>query len=131
MTRVTVTWTKTSLSKIAAENDTKLYAFSRGKQLIYIGLAYHQDVKVEVKQTLKRLNINSTGLSIWLGDISSSTLQRISKQLVYSVECLLIYRNQPLENSQCIQNYKGRNDLTVTSKDCPRLKGQIKTPKNF
>ena len=119
-------WKKTKLSELGDNEDTWFYAFTRGNVLLYIGITYHQVVHNEIKKRLRELSINSSGLSIWLGYIAESDYERITKQIVRDIECLLIYAHQPSYNTQCTSNYTGRDNLKVKNKGCPMLKSCVK-----
>lgn len=127
MDKVTIQWIQTNRTNIRNENDKDFYAFSRGDTLLYIGIAYNQNVADEVNQTLRRLNISTTGLSIWLGDIdrNNSTYGRITQSIVLDAECMMIYMNNPHYNIQCKQNYTGRSNFRVISSGLNLLLSKI------
>jgi hypothetical protein len=117
---VKVKWLPTNYGELREYYDTYYYALSRGNNLLYIGIGYHQNVQTEVRQTIRRLNINTQGLTIWLGyiDYEATTYQRITQQIVLDVECLMIFTNSPAYNTQCQENYTGRNNLKVRTSGC-------------
>lgn len=122
MDKVTINWYQTNWSAMTLHKDTVFYAFTRGSNLLYIGIAYYQDVVDEVRSTLRRLNLSTTGMSIWLGYIDSenTTYGRITHEIIIDTECLMIHMNKPSQNTQCISNYTGRWNLRVVSRDLLR-----------
>ncbi len=121
-----IEWEKTNLNGLNNHEDTWFYAFSRGNGLIYVGIAYHQDVVKEIKQSLRAFDINTAGLSIYLGYIAESDYGRITEQIVRDTECLLIYVHQPSYNVQCTANYTGRDNLKIKNRGCNTLRPCIK-----
>lgn len=132
MDTVKIEWHRTSLAQIRNFHDTYYYAFSRGNNLLYIGQTYLQDVGTEIRQTIRRLNINPNGLSIWLGYIDDrlTTYQRITQQIVTDVECLMIYTNEPIYNQQCKQAYTGRCNLKVRTSGCNLIRRCVRCENN-
>jgi len=129
---VKIEWIKTNYREIKEYYDTYYYAFSRGNSLLYIGISYKQNVKTEIDQTLRRLGINTTGLSIWLGYLNSdaTTYSRITEQIIKDVECLMIYTNQPICNTQCKENYTGRCNIKVRTSGCPLIRKCVRCENN-
>ena len=119
MNKITIDWYRTNWTTISYNEDTVFYAFTRGNNLIYIGIAYRQRIIDEVRNTLRRLNLSTTGMSIWLGyiDRANTTYGRVTQEIVRHAECLMIYMNQPSQNVQCMQNYTGRRNLRVVSRN--------------
>ncbi len=109
--------------------NTWFYMFTRGNNILYIGIAYHQDVYREIKQELRMFDISGIGLFIWLGYIIETSYRRITENIVRDVECLLIYTNQPSCNKQCKMNYTGRDNLKVRTKGCKLLRRCVKVEK--
>ena len=122
---VSINWEKTNIDEVRYYEDTYFYVFTENSSLLYIGIAYRQDVDAEIKQTIRAFNLDSEKLSIWLGFIKND-FDRITEQIVKDVECLLIHVNQPELNEQCKKNYTGRDNLMVLSQGCPYLEGCIK-----
>jgi hypothetical protein len=127
MARFTIKWHKTTLSALDTNDDYYFYAFSRGSNLLYIGNSIRQDVKDRIPQNIRRFNLDPRGLTIWLGEISDTSYQRITKQMILDTEALLINSNQPNLNTQCKANYNGRGNLTVECLDMPLLLTLIKS----
>jgi hypothetical protein len=123
----TIHWFQTNMSNVHIQEDTSLYAFTRGTNLLYIGLANKQNIAAEVNQTFKRINETPQGLVVWLGYLinhngdSTEDLHRLIKD----TECLLIYRNQPVKNSQCKKSYTGRRPLTVMCEGMTFIKRRV------
>ena len=126
LNEVKLKWEKTNLNELGGSEDTWFYMFTRGNNVLYIGIAYHQDIYREIKQSLRAFDITSIGLSIWLGYIIETDYRRITEQIVKDVECLLIYTHQPSYNTQCMANYTGRNNLQVKNRGCPLLRRCVK-----
>ena len=126
LNEVILKWEKTNLNKLDDSEDTWFYMFTRGNNLLYIGIAYHQDVYREIKQSLRAFDISTLGLSVWLGYIVETDYGRITEQIVKDVECLLIYIHQPSYNTQCKSSYTGRNNLKVRNRGCPLLRRCVK-----
>lgn len=119
-----IVWEQTNFRKLPNQEDTYFYAFTRANNLLYIGIAYKQKVKDEIRQRLGDLGVNTHGLSIWLGyiDENRTSYSRITEQIVRDAECLQIHINQPSLNSQCMQNYTGRCNLTVKTSGCSLIR---------
>lgn len=116
MNEIIIGWVHTNLEALEYRPFCEYYSFSRKGKLLYIGIAYKQDVRTEIVQTLKRLQISTNGLTIWVGSIASSSYERITEQIVRDVECLLIFTHQPSLNTQCTETYSGRDNLRVRSR---------------
>lgn len=123
---VEVDWIQTDLDDIYNYQDTDFYAFTQGSKLLYVGIAYRQDVINEIKNTLSAFRINEDNIKIWLGFIESTNYGRITELIIKDVECLLIHLNQPILNIQCKSSYTGRDNLMVRSKGCGLIKPCIK-----
>jgi hypothetical protein len=130
MDTVELVWEKVALDEILHQDDTCFYAFSYGVTMCYIGISYHQDVYDEVKQTMRAFQIKTAGLSIWLGYIEKSNLQRITKRFVLDIESFLIYMNQPTFNTQHKSTYNGRDNLSIKSKGTKWLYKHIQIKNN-
>lgn len=127
--KVKLQWEKTNLTnldKLNNNEDARFYVFSRGNILLYIGMTYKQDISAEVKQSLGRFGINTTGVTIWLGHVAEYSHKRTSLEIIRDVECLLIKAHKPPYNTQCNVSYTGRDSLKVTNRMCPLLKQCIK-----
>ena len=122
---MTLNWEKVPYSKLREYEDAYFYAFQRGRGIIYIGIAYHMDVVAEIKSNLRAFDMNTQGLSFWLGYIEKSDYQRITKLLIRDTENLLIFTHKPLYNTQCKNDYWGREDLYIKNKGCPHIKKRI------
>jgi len=128
--RVNINWIRTNIDEILNYDDAYFYVFTRGSSLLYIGIAYHQDVDSEIKQTIRAFNLDSGKLLIWLGFIEDTDFRRITEEIVRDTECLLIYTNQPPLNTSCKESYAGRDNLMVLSDGCPYLIKCIKCENN-
>lgn len=127
MDSITITWSSINNEGLKYIDDHKFYAFSNNSILLYVGIAHRQHIVAEINQTISRLGLKEKKpeLTIWYGNITYSTYQRISESLVYDVECLIIFRNQPQLNVQCKKNYTGRENLKIKSLNMPLLMKQI------
>ena len=121
-TYVTIQWEKTNLTKLKEmKNETgskdiinsRFYAFSRGKNLLFLGFAYRMEIWDEAMEILDDDEIKSKGLVIWLGHIMDTDYGRITIQIVRDVRNLLIFVEQPTYNKQYKKSYHGRKDLVV------------------
>lgn len=132
MDTLKVEWEQTNWTSLNEYYDTIFYAFTRGTTLLYIGIAYHQNANNEIRSTLNRLNISTTGLTIWLGYVNydRSTYARITEQIVKDAECLMIYANQPSYNTQCMSSYTGRNNLKVRTSGCSLIRNCVRCEYN-
>lgn len=132
MDEIKIDWVKTNYNEVGDYYDTYYYAFSRGNNLLYIGISYRQNVKTEIAQSQRRLGINVNGLSIWLGYVNSdqTTYGRITKQIVLDAECLMILTNQPTYNTQCKENYTGRCNFKVKTSGCSLIRRCVKCKNN-
>ena len=108
-----LTWERTNLSNIVNMEDCHFYAFTRGNNLLYIGMTWDQFIQKEAKTTLNAFNDNSKGLSIWLGYIDKISSKRLTYKIIRDVEALLIKYHEPIWNRQNIRNYNGRDNLDV------------------
>lgn len=129
---VKIDWLKTKLSDLPELQDTYLYAFTRGNNLLYLGMTYYQIVDDEIKQSLRRLSINNKGLTIWLGYINGqkSTYATITKQIIQDTEALLIICNETTFNIQSTETYSGRNNFKVVSSGLPYLRRCVRCENN-
>jgi len=132
MNEIKINWVQTNFNEVGDYYDTYYYAFSRGNNLLYIGISYRQNVRTEIAQTLRRLKISANGLSIWLGYVNSeqTTYGRITEQIVLDAECLMIYTNQPTYNTQCKENYTRRCNLKVKTGGCSLIRRCVKCENN-
>ena len=129
---VKINWFQTNYNEVGDLYDTYYYAFSRGNNLLYIGISYQQNVKTEIAQNLRRFGINTTGLTIWLGylDNEQTTYGRITEQIIKDVECLMINTNEPTYNTQCIESYRGRCNFKVKTTGCQLIRRCVKCENN-
>lgn len=118
---IKIQWKKTNLCGLPQYEDAWFYILSRGNALLYIGITYWQDVIKEVMQTLRAFDLNTSGLSIWLGCIIESDYGRITEQIIKDVEGLLVYTHQPIYNTQCKASFTGRGNLKVKNSGCRLL----------
>ena len=120
-TIVTVRWEYYAASQHYNSRIIPFYAFSRGGNLLYIGMTYEQEIGAEINASIRRLGLNRIGLAIHVGAVNyeKSDIQRVTKQLVKDCECLMIYNYQPVENTQCKQAYTGRTGLRVKHQNAP------------
>lgn len=123
---VEIDWTQTDLDDIYNYEDTYFYAFTKGSKLLYIGIAYHQDVINEIKNTLSAFRINEDEVKIWIGFIEKTNYSRKTELIIRDVECLLIHLNLPTLNTQCMSSYTGRDKLMVISTGCNLIRPCIK-----
>ncbi len=121
-----IDWIETDLDDIYNYEDTEFYAFTEGSKLLYIGIAYHQDIINEIKNTLNAFRINEEEVKIWIGYIENTNYSKITKSIIVDVECLLIHLNQPTLNKQCKSSYTGRDNLIILSTGCALIKPCIK-----
>ena len=128
---VVLEWEKTSYKNLSNMEDCYFYTLSRGPTLLYIGIAYFQDVQSEVKNTIRDFDLNIHGLTIWLGYIEETSYKRITEQIIKDVECLLIFTHQPPYNTHCTSSYTGRNNLKVENQGCPYLKPCVKVERGY
>ncbi len=129
----TINWKKVETSEPKElSNKYDLYLFYRGKNTLYIGKSFEQQVLVEINKTIKRLEenyqFNKIGVGVFVGmlNLDKSDAQRRSNQLITDIECLLIYNQKPTYNTQCQQNYTGRKKLQIINKNCDLLSSRIK-----
>jgi len=127
---IKIYWEKVSLSDLSNIEDAYFYAIFRGRNLLYIGIAYHQNVSNEIRQTLNRFSEDRRGLYLCLGyiDKEETTYGRITQQIIKDVECALINALQPPYNTQCTNSYTGRSGLEIYNRGC--IRGKIKTLKH-
>lgn len=124
--KVNVNWIRTNIGGILNYKDTYFYAFTQSISLLYIGIAYRQDIDNEIKQTIRAFSLDARKLSIWLGFIEDKDFRRITEKIVKDIECLLIFSNQPLNNISCKKKYNGRDNLAVLNSGCNCLINCIK-----
>lgn len=129
MEQVIIMWKQVNIEEILYHEDVYFYAFG-GEELLYIGIAFYQDVNDEIKQSLRSFNLDPYNTLIWIGFIEDKTFNRDTKQIIRDIECLLIYVNQPEFNTQCKENYTGRDNLMILSEGCLFLENCIKCEDN-
>jgi uncharacterized protein YlbG (UPF0298 family) len=123
MNNVKLKWVKVKdIKKIRKYGDTEFYAFTQNNTLLYIGIAYFQDVADEIWKTIRAFNYDENEIKIWLGYIYESDYGRKTEQIVKDVECLLICGNKPRDNTQCKDNYTGRDNLIIKNIGCGKIK---------
>jgi hypothetical protein len=125
----TIQWDSVTLEYLNNAHQTvDFYSFSRAGKVIYIGKSYLQHVEDEVKQSIRRLSVNTIGLAIHVGylDLSKSSASKRSVKLINDVESLLILCNQPNLNTLSKSGYWGRDDLKVKSIGHPNLNPCVK-----
>jgi len=99
---------------------------------VYIGISCYQDIIIEIDKTLNRLNIEISGLTIWLGyvNIQKSSYKRITKQIILDGERLMIITNQPNYNQQCKEKYYGRCNFKVRTSGCKYIRQCVRCENN-
>ncbi len=123
MNNVTLEWEQVEdIDSIRKLDDTEFYAFTQNNTLLYIGIAYFQDVADEIWKTIRAFNYDENEIKIWLGYIYESDYGRKTEQIVKDVECLLICGNKPRDNTQCKDNYTGRDNLIIKNIGCGKIK---------
>ena len=122
----TLKWIKTNFSNVVNHDDCYFYAFSIGKNLLYIGNTMKQDVVNRVNQHLNiKFDGKSKGIQIWIAKLILPYNNRVSEKLIRDIECLLIFSNQPPKNVQCKMNYTGREFIKIHNKNFPFIKSNI------
>ncbi|GGH64248.1 hypothetical protein [Phaeocystidibacter marisrubri] len=111
-----VAWKKVAQSDLVNHNEY-YYAIAHGANLLYIGIAYHQDLDTELKKTVKRLGLkNRIGLSFYCGELASlNPTKRVSERLVRNIEHILIGISQPRLNIQSKKSGTVTIDIEVKS----------------
>lgn len=122
---VTIDWIKSYYKDLGNYDHSPFYSISQGRGLTYIGIAYHQDVIDEVRQTLYAFSCSYTVVNVWLGYITDCSFQRISSQIIEETESALIHAHQPHWNTKEKSTYYTRNNLTIISNGCPFLYPKI------
>ena len=90
MDNITLEWERVEdINKIRELDDTEFYVFTQNNTLLYIGIAYHQNVADEIRQTIRSFKYNENKIKIWLGYIEKSDYKRITEEIVRDIECLL------------------------------------------
>ena len=122
MNNVKLEWEKVDdINKIRKLYDTEFYAFTQNNTLLYIGIAYFQYVADEILQTIRDFNYDKNEIKIWLGYINKSDYGRITEKIIKDAECLLICGNKPRDNTQCKDNYTGRDNLIIKNNGCRNI----------
>lgn len=122
MTHMVLEWVKVGVDDLPDMEDSFLYALVRNRQLLYIGMSYHTDIAVEVKQNMASFSIAARNLDVYLGYCERVNATRITRPLIHDIEALLILDNQPRYNTHHIDKYTGRAGLKATNKGCPYIK---------
>ena len=120
-----IDWEQTNLNEMRDLEDTYLYALSRGKSLMYIGMTHSQDIIDEIKQTVRSFEIEPKGLSIWFG-YPEKKKGNLSKALIQDIEALLIFSHEPPYNTQHLKTYSGR-DMVVKNRGYNHLFRKVKS----
>jgi hypothetical protein len=115
-------WVKASVDDLTDMDDSFLYALVRSRRLLYIGMSYHTDVAMEVKQNMASFSMSARNLNVYLGYWERGNVARVTRPLIHDIEALLIFDNQPKYNTHHMADYTGRAGLRVTNKGCPYLK---------
>ncbi len=92
MDNVTLEWEKVEDS-IKKLDDTEFYAFTQNNTLLYIGIAYFQDVADEIRKTIKAFNYNEDEIKIWLGYIVESDYKKRCQIYLLSYSRLRLTRS--------------------------------------
>lgn len=124
MDSVTIRWKSTNYNGLINCDDCFLYAVTFKKELRYIGMAYSQSAHARLMHKdhiRKKYQYLMDGITVWLGYIHYQSFPNISHKRIHDIESLLIYMNQPEDNTQSKKNYTGRPNLIVRSKYFPHL----------
>jgi hypothetical protein len=78
MTRVTIAWVRARVDELRDIDDSYLYALARNRHLIYIGMSYHTDVAVEIKQNMASFAISARNLDVYLGYIVGGNIGKVA-----------------------------------------------------
>ena len=122
---IKIKWEQIDFESFHEYDDTSFYMFARGRNVLYIGHSYKQMVQNEIKQSLKRLKIATSGLSIWLGYIVEMSYGKKSEQIVKDAEGILISTQKPSLNIQNVDAYYGRQKFVVYNSNCPYLDEKV------
>ena len=127
MAEVTLAWQEVNINDNIIHEYAYFYAFTDKYDCVYIGMSYDQKIMDEITQRLDNLGLDSDEVSIWVGYIKDSDYEKISKELVRDIECLMIYYDKPEYNTLCKENYTGRDNLEISSEGCPFLETYIES----
>jgi hypothetical protein len=122
MTSMVFEWVKVDVDELPDMEDSYLYALVRNRRLLYIGMSYHTNVALEVKQNMASFGLSARNLKVYLAYVGGGNVGRITRPLVHDIEALLIYDNQPDSNVHHKATYTGRDNLKVTNRGCGSLK---------
>lgn len=129
MDSISIHWEKTNYKSVKDYEDCFFYAFTRGKNILYVGKADRMTVNREIKNHLRKFSTN--GISIWLGYIHYSTLERITAILISDIESITICANKPAYPIQHNRKYfYCRNNLKVVNHNLPLLKKTLVVKNN-
>ena len=130
ITTVEVNWGVVKFNELSKCQTCDFYILSRGSNLLYIGKAFHTDVKTEVPQSIDRHRFDKRGLSIQVGQINleKSSISKRTESIVNDIEKLLIYchNDKPLVNTHHMDKYTGRKNMTVKNIYSPLLRRCIR-----
>lgn len=130
---IKLNWKQTTFSQMRDLEDTNFYMFTRFGKIIYIGMTgvtSNQSVQDEIRSKFEPMfGGNVAGVSVWLGCFKkdaryNNSIKRLTDNIVRDVENLLIYTIKPANNTQCVNNYGGR-DLQIVNDNCPFLPSKI------
>jgi len=144
---VTVEWTQTAdtfanidKSKLPHLDEKGLYAilgavFDKPQNqwtkfnLLYIGQAFDQTLRVRIPQPHdayacfdENLKKTTKTAIVMVGIVTQASVKPITQSLFDDVECCLIHSNQPLCNTDCKAEYKGRPLKITNTEGYPPLK---------
>lgn len=126
MNWVRLFWQKRIYDLILNSESPSLYMFTRGAGIIYIGVAYNTGLKAEIDQNIKRLRLERSGLAIWTAKIVGSSYDRITAEIYFDAECLNIFVHKVADNTQCNENYSGRDNFRVENYQSAHLYKWVK-----
>ena len=136
--RVSIYWSEPILYSELGESRNRwydvFYKISSGTEVMYIGLAYKKHVKRILKNHHKLESIveneGESEVRISFGEYVVKEGRRMSKNRVYEIENLLIYKYKPPYNRQSHETYGGRY-LIIYNSGPGNLFDSVDTPSSF
>lgn len=122
-------WQRRNVDEIRNNESPALYMFSRGRNIIYIDIAYRTGLKTEIDSNIKRLKLEKTGLSIWITKIAESNYKHVSEKLFSDTKGLLVFFHKISEYKNCNIDYDiniHRDDFKVFNYECSFLYPWVK-----
>lgn len=113
MSAYNIQWRATHQDLLQNEKYAQFFALVQNGKLIYIGLAFRQNISQTIPAFILRNNLDPANLKVYLGRIKEYTVKALDVQHLRAVHDLLVFARKPILNLTGRFDYQSQGDLRV------------------